>query len=201
MQIFFTERNFNMWVPGFGTEDIRSSHRRSAMSESHKSRMALIRKTLKKYWNLENVETSFYFCRKSLAWILSVPGHEIWNIICTCCYFLLWCMSCWCPLSCWLPYSLRRHIERRFLLPVYEHWVISLRVIAISGVRRFLRIYFPKGMRMKIIYFWLLIWFCVVAKHKQQMHSLRRRDHESRYLQRSPLFCANLIKKDPGRAG
>merc|ERR1712154_519735 len=43
------ERNFNMWVPGFGTEDIRSSHRRSAMSESHKSRMALIRKTLKKY--------------------------------------------------------------------------------------------------------------------------------------------------------
>lgn len=38
-----------MWIPGFGTEDIRGGHRRSAMSESHKSRMALIRKTLKKY--------------------------------------------------------------------------------------------------------------------------------------------------------
>lgn len=37
-----------MWIPGFGTEDIRGN-RRSAMSESHKSRMALIRKALKKY--------------------------------------------------------------------------------------------------------------------------------------------------------
>lgn len=42
------ERNYNMWIPGFGTDDIRG-HRRSATSEAHKSRMALIRKTLKKY--------------------------------------------------------------------------------------------------------------------------------------------------------
>jgi transcription initiation factor TFIID subunit TAF12 len=43
-----TERNWNMWSPGFGTEEIRS-HKRSATTEAHKSRMALIRKTMKKY--------------------------------------------------------------------------------------------------------------------------------------------------------
>jgi transcription initiation factor TFIID subunit 12 len=37
-----------MWIPGFGTEEIRG-HRKSAMTEAHKSRMALIRKALKKY--------------------------------------------------------------------------------------------------------------------------------------------------------
>ncbi|TRY77278.1 hypothetical protein TCAL_11360 [Tigriopus californicus] len=42
------ERNWNMYIPGFGTEDIRQ-HKRSALNESHKSRMALIRKTMKKY--------------------------------------------------------------------------------------------------------------------------------------------------------
>ncbi len=45
---FVSERSFNMWVPGFGTEDIKC-HRRSAMTEAHRARMALIRKTLKKY--------------------------------------------------------------------------------------------------------------------------------------------------------
>ena len=44
----FPERNWNMWIPGFGSEDLRH-HKRSALNEAHKSRLALIRKTLKKY--------------------------------------------------------------------------------------------------------------------------------------------------------
>lgn len=42
------ERNWNMWIPGFGTEEIRP-YKRSPTAEAHKQRMALIRKTLKKY--------------------------------------------------------------------------------------------------------------------------------------------------------
>merc|ERR1711941_164300 len=37
------ERNWNMWIPGFGTEDVRP-YKRSATTEAHKARMALIRK-------------------------------------------------------------------------------------------------------------------------------------------------------------
>lgn len=42
------ERSWNMWIPGFGTEDIRP-YKRSATTEAHKQRMAVIRKALKKY--------------------------------------------------------------------------------------------------------------------------------------------------------
>jgi transcription initiation factor TFIID subunit 12 len=42
------ERNWNMWIPGFGAEDVRP-YKRSATTEAHKARMALIRKALKKY--------------------------------------------------------------------------------------------------------------------------------------------------------
>ncbi len=42
------ERNWNLWIPGFGGEELRV-HRRPALTEAHKSRLALIRKTLKKY--------------------------------------------------------------------------------------------------------------------------------------------------------
>ncbi len=37
-----------MWIPGFGSEEVRT-HKRPALTEAHKSRMALIRKKLKKY--------------------------------------------------------------------------------------------------------------------------------------------------------
>merc|ERR1719292_98614 len=33
------ERSWNMWIPGFGTEDIRP-YKRSATTEAHKQRMA-----------------------------------------------------------------------------------------------------------------------------------------------------------------
>lgn len=42
------ERNWNMWIPGFGAEDVRP-YKRSATTEAHKARLALIRKSLKKY--------------------------------------------------------------------------------------------------------------------------------------------------------
>nr|CAG4644437.1 EOG090X0HZC [Lepidurus arcticus] len=42
------ERQWNMWIPGFGTEDVRP-YKRAPVTEAHKQRMALIRKTLKKY--------------------------------------------------------------------------------------------------------------------------------------------------------
>ncbi|XP_075226223.1 TATA-box binding protein associated factor 12 isoform X2 [Lycorma delicatula] len=42
------ERNWNMWIPGFGTDELRP-YKRSSVTEAHKQRMALIRKTLKKY--------------------------------------------------------------------------------------------------------------------------------------------------------
>jgi len=42
------ERSWNMWIPGFGSDDIRPQ-RRSANTEAHKQRMAVIKKALKKY--------------------------------------------------------------------------------------------------------------------------------------------------------
>jgi len=42
------ERNWNMWIPGFGGEEARP-HKRPALVEAHKARTALIRKQLKKY--------------------------------------------------------------------------------------------------------------------------------------------------------
>ncbi|XP_077869346.1 uncharacterized protein LOC100373438 [Saccoglossus kowalevskii] len=41
------ERNWNMWIPGFGSEDVRP-YKKSTTTEAHKQRLALIRKTLKK---------------------------------------------------------------------------------------------------------------------------------------------------------
>ena len=42
------ERSWNMWIPGFGADDIRPQ-RRSANTEALKQRMAIIKKSLKKY--------------------------------------------------------------------------------------------------------------------------------------------------------
>jgi len=42
------ERNWNMWIPGFGAEEIRP-FKRNATTEAHKQRMAVIKKALKKY--------------------------------------------------------------------------------------------------------------------------------------------------------
>jgi len=42
------ERSWNMWIPGFGAEEIKHQ-RRSANTEAHKQRMAVIKKALKKY--------------------------------------------------------------------------------------------------------------------------------------------------------
>ncbi|XP_033117085.1 transcription initiation factor TFIID subunit 12-like [Anneissia japonica] len=43
----YLERNWNIWVPGFGGEEIRT-YKRPNVTEAHRQRMALIRKTLKK---------------------------------------------------------------------------------------------------------------------------------------------------------
>jgi len=42
------ERNWNMWIPGFGSDELRP-YKRSTVTEAHKQRTALIKKTLKKY--------------------------------------------------------------------------------------------------------------------------------------------------------
>lgn len=42
------ERNWNMWIPGFGTDELRP-YKRATVTEAHKQRLALIRKTIKKY--------------------------------------------------------------------------------------------------------------------------------------------------------
>ncbi|XP_071439798.1 transcription initiation factor TFIID subunit 12-like [Hetaerina americana] len=42
------ERNLNMWIPGFGTDELRP-YKRAVVTEAHKQRLALIRKALKKY--------------------------------------------------------------------------------------------------------------------------------------------------------
>ncbi|XP_011560050.2 transcription initiation factor TFIID subunit 12 [Plutella xylostella] len=42
------ERQWNMWIPGFGNDELRP-YKRSTVTEAHRQRMALIRKTIKKY--------------------------------------------------------------------------------------------------------------------------------------------------------
>ncbi|XP_058795025.1 transcription initiation factor TFIID subunit 12 [Phymastichus coffea] len=42
------EKNWNMWIPGFGTDEIRP-YKRATVTEAHKQRLALIRKSIKKY--------------------------------------------------------------------------------------------------------------------------------------------------------
>ena len=42
------ERNWNMWIPGFGAQELRP-YKRSAASEAHRQRLAVIKKALKKY--------------------------------------------------------------------------------------------------------------------------------------------------------
>merc|ERR1711972_325521 len=42
------ERSWNMWIPGFGSDEIKP-YKRSATTEAHKQRMAVIKKALKKY--------------------------------------------------------------------------------------------------------------------------------------------------------
>jgi len=42
------ERNWNMWIPGFGTDELRP-YKRATVTEAHKQRLALIRKAIKKY--------------------------------------------------------------------------------------------------------------------------------------------------------
>lgn len=42
------ERKWNMWLPGFGTDELRP-YKRATVTEAHKQRLALIRKTIKKY--------------------------------------------------------------------------------------------------------------------------------------------------------
>lgn len=44
----FLNRNYGIWAPGFGTDELRP-YKRSMTAESHKQRLALIRKALKKY--------------------------------------------------------------------------------------------------------------------------------------------------------
>ncbi|CAG2112900.1 unnamed protein product [Medioppia subpectinata] len=44
------EKNWKMWVPGFGTtDDTNRQHKKSFTTEAHKQRMALIKKTIKKF--------------------------------------------------------------------------------------------------------------------------------------------------------
>ena len=44
------ERNWNMWLPGFGnSDDSNKNLKKSTVTEAHKQRMALIRKTMKKF--------------------------------------------------------------------------------------------------------------------------------------------------------
>ncbi|CAB0017650.1 unnamed protein product [Nesidiocoris tenuis] len=42
------ERNWNMWIPGFGTDELRP-YKRSSVNDAHKQRLTLIRKATKKY--------------------------------------------------------------------------------------------------------------------------------------------------------
>ncbi|NWW89170.1 TAF12 factor, partial [Rhynochetos jubatus] len=47
VQLHLGERHWNMWIPGFGSEEIRP-YKKACTTEAHKQRMALIRKTTKK---------------------------------------------------------------------------------------------------------------------------------------------------------
>jgi len=42
------QRNWNMWIPGFGGEELRP-YKKAAVTDAHKQRLALIKKTLKKF--------------------------------------------------------------------------------------------------------------------------------------------------------
>jgi transcription initiation factor TFIID subunit 12 len=44
----YLERTCNFWSPGFGTDELRT-YKRLPITESHKQRVALIKKTVKKY--------------------------------------------------------------------------------------------------------------------------------------------------------
>ncbi len=44
----FTERSCNVWMPGFGTDELKP-YKRAPVTDAHKQRMALIKKTIKKY--------------------------------------------------------------------------------------------------------------------------------------------------------
>lgn len=44
----YLEQNWNMWIPGFGTDELKP-YKRAALTEAHKQRLALIRKAIKKY--------------------------------------------------------------------------------------------------------------------------------------------------------
>lgn len=44
----FLIRNYDIWIPGFGTDEMKP-YKRSTTMESHKQRLALIRRALKKY--------------------------------------------------------------------------------------------------------------------------------------------------------
>lgn len=44
----FLIRNYDIWIPGFGTDELKP-YKRNATMESHKQRLALIRRALKKY--------------------------------------------------------------------------------------------------------------------------------------------------------
>lgn len=46
--LIFVARNYNIWTPGSGTDELKP-YKRSVTMESHKQRMALIRRALKKY--------------------------------------------------------------------------------------------------------------------------------------------------------
>lgn len=39
---------YNMWIPGFGTDEVKQ-YKKLPITEAHKQRLALIRKSLKKY--------------------------------------------------------------------------------------------------------------------------------------------------------
>jgi transcription initiation factor TFIID subunit 12 len=41
------ERHWNLWIPGFGSDELRP-YKKAATTEAHKQRMALIKKTMKK---------------------------------------------------------------------------------------------------------------------------------------------------------
>ncbi|KAJ8984465.1 hypothetical protein NQ317_012531 [Molorchus minor] len=44
----FLNRNYSMWAPGLGTDELRP-YKRNFTTDAHKQRIALIKKTLKKY--------------------------------------------------------------------------------------------------------------------------------------------------------
>ena len=45
---YFPEKNWHMWIPGFGTEELKP-YKRAPTTEAHKQRLALLRKAVKKY--------------------------------------------------------------------------------------------------------------------------------------------------------